>query len=588
MIPGPSSRTRQSWTSSLPSSENPTPDLSHSNHEEVIRRKQQVYDSRMPPLISTDSPHSQVEMQPIVESQLVGTLQQRKEIPETSVLYDSLEDRIQERNQQLRELANTPSTTSSNIYSRSSQDSRYDLYDRTRPESVYSKANAEQIYDRINDPIYEHVRVNETTRFGNEHQLHHHYQPSVMRYPVSHAEPQVPIYRPVKRVVARRASEGSGCSIGTPNDPETMSYGSIDVLRSSNPGSRLSIESRRDSSPASKDSTSPYDSNSTLTGNECSDDSVIMNRLRKSLEQKAEFLRRPSHPIGWFISGETSESPRNINRSVIQREFYARPQKLQRSIWPPNDQQQRQQSPPTRSSQEKTIVKPTVPMKKPSNQNVQRIKTDGDSDSEYSRSLNDRSDQRLMSNNPTTNNQSLEEECYPLLYDNEFTKETYLTANAPSAPNEQQYRSASKSSFVSTLSRIHENSTSNGANQQQSEETRNDSSSVPSSPGPDKQVNDVKFPVPPQGLQIVSKRAKQFESGCLLSDEDEPTSDRTSLYKSELSRLSNKKSVPNVAVRKREFESKVENQEARRLQIRETKSLETGEFNQIQNDYSVN
>ncbi|TGZ57669.1 Rho GTPase-activating protein 21 [Temnothorax longispinosus] len=487
MIPGGSPRTRQSWVCSLPSSESP-------NHQEEAM-------CRMSP--------STMSQFPIMESQIANALQQQKQqqrrgISEASALYDLSEDsRVPGRKLQLLREDNVQPS------GRLSLDSKYDLYDRTRPESVYSRPSNEQLYDRINDPIYERVRV-------SEHHPQHYYQPSLLRYPVSQAEPQVPIYRPIKRMVARRASEGSGNI-----DSEMASYGSIDALRSSE-SSRLSMESRRDSSPAaSKDSMSPYDSNSTLTGNECSDDSVIMNRLRKSFEQKAEFLRRPSYPVGWSV--EPSLLPNIDQSAVIQREFYARPQKLQRQIWPPgqNEQQQRQQS-PTRRSQERNIVTKTVTsLNKPSNQSVQRIK-DVDSNSEYSKPRND---QQLGDNQSVAG-----DHCYSpsLLYDNELAKE-------------QQYRGAGKGSFVSILSRIHENISTN--QQQTSQETRNGSSSLPSSPGPDKKAGNDRFPVPPQGLQIVSRRAKQFESGRLLSDEDEPAGDRTNLYKSELSRLSNKRTL---------------------------------------------
>ncbi|XP_011140470.1 uncharacterized protein LOC105183805 isoform X6 [Harpegnathos saltator] len=609
MIPGPSQRTRQSWVCSLPSSDSPASDpssssssSSHPNHEEASRRSQQQQqqqqqqafadnNSRMAPSMSTDSPYRRAQQiqQPLTEAQIAGAL------------YDPSDDMVPPAARNLQSLHETTDVTSgSQMYGRSSQDSRYDLYDRTRPESVYSRPSNEQIYDRINDPIYERVRVNETCFANDQHHHHqlqslHHYQPSsLLRYPVSHAEPQVPIYRPTKRMVARRASEGSGCSnvSGMKHDSETASYGSFDALRSSEPGSsRLSIESRRDSSPVSKDSVSPYDSNSTLTGNECSDDSVIMSRLRKSFEQKAEFLRRPSHPIGWFVSGNDATSeptslPRSqasngLNQAVIQREFYARPQKLQRPIWPPGNEQQRQQSPTRRQSSMdgRSIPKSTVNLAggKPSNQSVQRIK-DVDSDSEYTKSQGDRGDQQQLvgDDQPVAG-----DHCYSLLYDDELAKETYL-ANAhgggsgKAAPEQQQqYRAMSKANFINTLSRIHENVTSTvGAIANQ--DMRNGTSSLPSSPGPDKKPGETKFPVPPQGLQIVSRRAKQFESGRLLSDEDEPASDRTNLYKSELSRLSNTRNVPNVAVRKREFESKAESQESRRLPSRETKSLDTG------------
>lgn len=537
MIPGSSSRTRQSWLCTLSASESP-------NHqEEAISRGQQATcaDGRMPPM----SAMSQIPS--IAETQITSVLQQQQQRrdaqSEAGALHDPSEDpRISGRKLHLlREDA-----LKSN--SRSSQDSKYDVYDKTRPESVYSRPSNEQLYDRINDPIYERVRISE------HHPQHHYYQPSLLRYPMSQAEPQVPIYRPIKRMVSRRASEGSGTI-----NSET-SYGSIDALRSSE-SSRLSIESRRDSSPtASKDSMSPYDSTSTLTGNECSDDSVIMNRLRKSFEQKAEFLRRPSHPIGWSVDSSSPPSSllSNFQAAVIQREFYARPQKLQRSIWPPGQcEQQRQQSPTRRSQERNVAAKPTASLMKPSNQNVRRIK-DVDSNSEYSKSRND---QQLEDNQSI-----ITDHCYSSLpYDNELAKE-------------QKYKSANKSNLVNILSRIHENISTN---QQQTlqQDARNGSSSLPSSPGPDKKAGDTKFPVPPQGLQIVSRRAKQFESGCLMSDGDEPTGDRTNLYKSELSRLSNKRSVPNVAVRKREFESKAESHEQRRMPTRETKSLDTGKRN---------
>ncbi|XP_014474018.1 PREDICTED: uncharacterized protein LOC106744097 isoform X3 [Dinoponera quadriceps] len=573
MIPGPSQRTRQSWVCSLPSSDSPASDPSSSSsssshqpnhHEEASRRgqQQQAYadsNSRMAPSLSTDSPYRRA--QPLAE--------QQQQI--ASALYDPSEDMVPPGGRNPHDTADV--TSSSQIYGRSSQDSRYDLYDRTRPESVYSRPSNEQIYDRINDPIYERVRVANDQHHHHHHPLQqlHHYQPSsLLRYPVSHAEPQVPIYRPVKRMVARRASEGSGsCSSvsGVKPDSETASYGSFDALRSSEPdSSRLSMESRRDSSPVSKDSVSPYDSNSTLTGNECSDDSVIMSRLRKSFEQKAEFLRRPSHPIGWFVSEsdampEPTSLPRpqasvGLNQAVIQREFYARPQKLQRPVWPPgNEQQQRQQSPTRRQ--------PSLDGRsKPSNQSVQRIK-DVDSDSEYAKSRSDQ--QQFVDDNQPGDH------CYSLLYDDELAKEAYLAHGGSGKAAEQQYRATSKANFINTLTRIHENVTN------QLQDARNGTASLPSSPGPDKKPGDTKFPVPPQGLQIVSRRAKQFESGRLLSDEDEPANDRTSLYKSELSRLSNTRNVPNVAVRKREFESKAESQEPRRLPTRETKSLDTAE-----------
>ncbi|XP_015605349.1 uncharacterized protein LOC107272586 isoform X4 [Cephus cinctus] len=536
MIPGPSPRSRQSWVCSTSGSENQvTGTESYKQREDVCKDPKMIVSSQRRPLEA----HNQ----------------------DSATLYEKAE-RNQQRRQQKDLLNATPQPY------RPPPDSRFDLYDRTRPESIYSRPSTEQLYDRIKDPIYERVKP-DSSNFGK----------SLDRYPMSRAEPQVPIYRPGRRIVARRASEGSGIV----NDIDISGpFGSADALKqSSNPGSRLSM----DSSPASKESLSSYDSNSTLTGNECSDDSVIMTRLRKSFEQKEEFLRRPSHPIGWLSPEESARSTAHV-QPLIQREFYARPQKLQRQVWPPSEQQQQQhsatlprQQSPSRSSMERASKSGG----KPSNQNVQRVKTDMDSESEYT---GNRSSPNELP--PSAEEiQAVRDHFYSSLYDcnGQFVKENHFkygssTPQFRPANNAPQRNSTSNKAFVTTLSRIHENVTTGQHNQdqhhqsQQAQDLRNGTASLPSSPGPDKKSGE-KFPVPPQGLQIVSRRAKQFESGRLLSDDDEPTSDRTSLYKSELSRLSSKRSVPNVAVRKREFESKAECQEPRRIaNHRESKSLD--------------
>ncbi|XP_024945685.1 uncharacterized protein LOC107272586 isoform X12 [Cephus cinctus] len=538
MIPGPSPRSRQSWVCSTSGSENQvTGTESYKQREDVCKDPKMIVSSQRRPLEA----HNQ----------------------DSATLYEKAE-RNQQRRQQKDLLNATPQPY------RPPPDSRFDLYDRTRPESIYSRPSTEQLYDRIKDPIYERVKP-DSSNFGK----------SLDRYPMSRAEPQVPIYRPGRRIVARRASEGSGIV----NDIDISGpFGSADALKqSSNPGSRLSM----DSSPASKESLSSYDSNSTLTGNECSDDSVIMTRLRKSFEQKEEFLRRPSHPIGWLSPEESARSTAHV-QPLIQREFYARPQKLQRQVWPPSEQQQQQhsatlprQQSPSRSSMERASKSGG----KPSNQNVQRVKTDMDSESEYT---GNRSSPNELP--PSAEEiQAVRDHFYSSLYDcnGQFVKENHFkygssTPQFRPANNAPQRNSTSNKAFVTTLSRIHENVTTGQHNQdqhhqsQQAQDLRNGTASLPSSPGPDKKSGE-KFPVPPQGLQIVSRRAKQFESGRLLSDDDEPTSDRTSLYKSELSRLSSKRSVPNVAVRKREFESKAECQEPRRIaNHRESKSLDAG------------
>lgn len=412
------------------------------------------------------------------------------------------------------------------------------------------------------------------------------------------------------------------------NNFETASYPSTDALRSCEPRSaRFGIDSRRDSSSIHvNDPPSSYESNSTLVGNEANesrnengrngnlsghrtnngtasstggintniDDSIIMTRLRKSFEQKEEFLRRPSQPIGWFLPEERSESPvrNNNNGTVIPREFYARPQKFQKQVWPPTDSKQDQQLSILKSGQNsnRTLPGKLVSDKSSSNQNVQRMKSSGNDGAEEIDYLYTSRNEQIEETSSTTHPlEYIHQQIVTPVCDRLSTPSVSCDDNRDSVKEsdkhqQQLQRNIGKSSnFVGTLSRIHENIASVGAllsGERQSIDARNGASSLPSSPGPEKKMND-KFPVLPQGLQIVSKRAKQFESGRLLSDDDEPTGDRTNLYRSELSRLSNKRSVPNVAVRKREFESKAEAQEPRRLppvSTRETKSLDSGEF----------
>lgn len=190
----------------------------------------------------------------------------------------------------------------------------------------------------------------------------------------SRAQPQVPLYRKM----GRRASEGNAlsdrdsyCEISDYclNDsgamvvsnsnmkavsksayvPDSSSQSRVGTSVTSYPntaGCRLSLDGggRRESASSltssladgSKDSLSSFDSASTLTGQE-TDDS-LMTRFRKSFQQKEEFLRRPSA---------------STEATLIQREFYGRPKKLDKPIWPPCRQ-----------------------VAKPSHQNLQRVKTD--------------------------------------------------------------------------------------------------------------------------------------------------------------------------------------------------------------------
>lgn len=87
----------------------------------------------------------------------------------------------------------------------------------------------------------------------------------------------------------------------------------------------MTTPSMMENNASSKDSlTSSYDSACTLTsayGGESED--LVLSRLRKSFEQKEEFLRS-----GW------QQQQQQINRGG----FYSRPQRFQKPLWPPSNE----------------------------------------------------------------------------------------------------------------------------------------------------------------------------------------------------------------------------------------------------------
>ncbi|XP_026668660.1 uncharacterized protein LOC108624059 isoform X2 [Ceratina calcarata] len=632
MIPGLSPRTRQSWVCSA-SSSMPLPYQDHD--PSLIDQGLSGWDPEIRPNEFSKETEQVRGNNSKMQPQMARNVMYRSKPTQEAAIasrYEPVDDKTRLRNQQQQQqqqpVKGVSSSTSAQPY-----DKPYEVYDRTRSESIYSRTNSDQIYDRIKDPIYERVRLEEPMRTSMEE--HHHQQQqspqrqqqqhqqyyqsqhsSLSRFPLSRAEPQVPTFRlAARRTNSRRASEGS-TSNWTINNLDTASYASADALRSCEPGSRFSIDSRRDSSPARVNDPSSYDvmlrngtnpaknenrngnlygykTNNGSTGagsdstiNTSIDDSVIMTRLRKSFEQKEEFLRRPSHPIGWFLpeKEDRPESPIRSNASsstsVIPREFYARPQKLQKQIWPPSDLKPDQQFSRVVQDQNRVFAGKLPADKSSLSQSVQQAKNKNGTSSAEAEYFASRSDQ--IEESPNTMHSFDHAHRQPMVASSAVYENR---SDLKEQGDRDKHRSTGKSNnFVGTLSRIQENIANVGsflsyAGDRQAIDARNGASSLPSSPGPDKKVANDKFPTLPQGLQIVSKRAKQFESGRLLSDDDEPTGDRTSLYKSELSRLSNKRSVPNVAVRKREFESKAEAQEPRRALVastRETKSLDNG------------
>nr|XP_018896403.1 PREDICTED: rho GTPase-activating protein 21 isoform X8 [Bemisia tabaci] len=104
------------------------------------------------------------------------------------------------------------------------------------------------------------------------------------------------------------SSQSSNDSLGSLSMPPTYR---------NSPGVRLSLDAgvlRHESrlAPLAK---SPLKEE---TGSRSSDDSIIISRIRKSTEQKEEFLKRPVWPA-----------------SIPPKEYYSRPQKLAPPVWPP-------------------------------------------------------------------------------------------------------------------------------------------------------------------------------------------------------------------------------------------------------------
>ncbi|XP_025195573.1 rho GTPase-activating protein 21-B isoform X9 [Melanaphis sacchari] len=114
----------------------------------------------------------------------------------------------------------------------------------------------------------------------------------------------------------------------------------------------------------------------------------------------------------------------------------------------------------------------------------------------------------------------------------ECNSATVQETSSPAQPSSVTSKPKGKS-FVNTLGKIHEDS--NGG--------------ISKPPMVAAETADHHHSKQTGMLQVVSMRAKQFESGKI--------DDKTDFYKSELARLTSKHNVPNVAVRKMEYEQKL-------------------------------
>lgn len=197
---------------------------------------------------------------------------------------------------------------------------------------------------------------------------------------------------------------------------------------------------------------------------------VIMSRLRHQIEQKEEFLKRPSKPLVLEPTIHVNHEKNQVPRSFNVQQSRLNPE------WP-------------------------------------EMKSD------YAKSLDSMRQQQSVS-------QELSEiQSSRFALREQFFKDRNSIAHnsnnayfsLPTSPYYVQDQQPHSSSFIGSSSSVTEGSST------KSEQTTNDDSRYKLSAPP----------IPQHGLRIVSERTKQFESGRALSPDG---IDRTSLYKSELSR----------------------------------------------------
>ncbi|XP_047486878.1 uncharacterized protein LOC125037729 isoform X5 [Penaeus chinensis] len=301
----------------------------------------------------------------------------------------------------------------------------------------------------------------------------------------------------------------------------------------------------------------------------------VIERIKKDTERKEEFLRRPNQPI-WLPA---SKSP------LIHSDYHVNPQKFQRPIWPPPGAQ----TPPSPGAITKALTFIVAP--KQDHSHLRRVK----SEIEQRQNSTDSSSSMRGSSVPAGSNLSessiagLEMDGTP---EAEHSKQNLPVAQGASgalprslvvnAVPKPYVGSASEAnpanlrfgkSFTTTLSRIQENipipeygSSSSLTSQGQTSSKQGDTSQgvtpggTPS--GSQTSLNSASLRSIPlawvgdneriKQLQIVSRRAKQFESSQL----EKEASAKSAFHRFELSRLSQRSKIPNVAQRKQEFETK--------------------------------
>ena len=283
----------------------------------------------------------------------------------------------------------------------------------------------------------------------------------------------------------------------------------------------------------------------------------VINRIKKNVERKEEFLKRPNQPI-WLPA---SKAP------IIHTDYHVNPQKFPRPLWPPPSAQ----TPPSPSSITKALTclvggkednqahsdgsnKNSGNSSSPSLYGSPMSTCEGQLDFDKCKKSNEDSENEAPAQNASLVPRSLVGNSVPKPY-------------VGSAAETSQANARYGKGFTSTLTRIQENipipehgSTSSLVSRSGSKQ--GDGSLVGTPTGSERSLSSgILRPVPLawvgdneriKQLQIVSKRAKQFENSQL----EKETPAKSAFHRFELSRLSQRTKTPNVAQRKQEFEKK--------------------------------
>ena len=299
----------------------------------------------------------------------------------------------------------------------------------------------------------------------------------------------------------------------------------------------------------------------------CKATEEAIERIKKNVEKKEEFLKRPSEPL-W---SPESKPP------AIHREYHVNPQKFQKPLWPPPNAT----VPPSPGAITKALS--FVLGHKADGTSLRRVRSEIDHcrrrHSEPHTSSTPNTPLALHSVMTSLQSQSSSQYGEPISQTSQFdiapdsvSLRSFVTGSSKSLSMSGSTESISQNKygkgFVTTLSKIQENiptpeqgsSSSLISGKSSSNTAKSTPMGTPS--GSQTSLNSPTIKSLPlawvgdneriKQLQIVSKRAKKFET----SAQERESLSKSAFHRHELSRLSQHSKTPNVAKRREEFEKK--------------------------------